>query len=144
MGHMLSRFTNWFTRVQNENFPDNLLYYVRGALGLLTAEGEFYYDESQNKLYLWAPGGGVPENVEYKARNWGFDLTGKSHIHLKRLNFFACDIPTNGESLWPSNAKTWDAPSASTGTIYTDGEADLPNGSGEGRCRGLHCRRPPV
>ncbi|MGM0376286.1 MAG: hypothetical protein ACQEQ0_05895, partial [Bacteroidota bacterium] len=70
---------------------------------------EFYYDESQNKLYLWAPGGGMPENVEYKARNWGFDLTGKSYIHLKHLNFFACDIPTNGESLWPSNAKTWDA-----------------------------------
>jgi hypothetical protein len=90
-------------------FADNLLYYVRGALGLLTTEGEFYYDESQNKLYLWAPGGGMPENVEYKARNWGFDLTGKSYIHLKRLNFFACDIPTNGESLWPTNAKTWDA-----------------------------------
>ena len=82
---------------------------MRGALGLLTPEGEFYYNISQRKLYLWAPGGGVPQNVEYKARNWGFDLTGKSYIHLKRLNFFACDIPTNGESLWPSNAKTWDA-----------------------------------
>jgi hypothetical protein len=108
-GHMLSRFTNWLTRVENNGYPDNLLYYVRGALGLLTTEGEFYYDESQNKLYLWAPGGSVPQNVEYKARNWGFDLTGKSYIHLKRLNFFACDIPTNGESLWPSNAKTWNA-----------------------------------
>jgi hypothetical protein len=107
---MRNKFTNRLTTAENEGWRDDLLYYVRGALGLLTAEGEFYYDESQNKLYLWAPGGGVPENVEYKARNWGFDLTGKSHIHLKRLNFFACDIPTNGESLWPSNAKTWDAP----------------------------------
>ncbi len=109
-GHMRTRFTNRLTRAENEGWPDDLLYYVRGALGLLTTEGEFYYDESQNRLYLWAPGGGVPENVEYKARNWGFDLTGKSYIHLKHLNFFACDIPTNGESLWPSNAKTWDAP----------------------------------
>ena len=88
---------------------DQFRYWIRGALGLLTSEGEFYYDKGQNKLYLWAPGGGVPEKVEYKARNWGFDLTGKSYIHLKHLNFFACDIPTNGESLWPSNAKTWDA-----------------------------------
>jgi len=109
-GHMRKRFTNWLTRVENNGYPDNLLYYVRGALGLLTTEGEFYYDDSQNKLYLWAPGGGVPENVEYKARNWGFDLTGKSHIHIKHLNFFACEIPTNGDSLWPTNAKTWDAP----------------------------------
>jgi hypothetical protein len=92
-----------------DGHKEQLRYWIRGALGLLTSEGEFYYDESQNKLYLWAPGGGVPENVEYKARNWGFDLTGKSHIHLKRLNFFACDIPTNGESLWPTNAKNWDA-----------------------------------
>lgn len=107
--HMRNRFTGWLTEAQNKNYPDNLLYYVRGALGLLTAEGEFYYDKNQNKLYLWAPGGGVPANVEYKARNWGFDLTAKSHIHLKHLNFFACDIPTNGESLWPSNARSWDA-----------------------------------
>lgn len=92
-----------------DGHKEQFRYWIRGALGLLTSEGEFYYDKSQNKLYLWAPGGGVPENVEYKARNWGFDLAGKSHIHLKRLNFFACDIPTNGESLWPTNAKTWDA-----------------------------------
>jgi len=92
-----------------DRHKEQFRYWIRGALGLLTSEGEFYYDESQNKLYLWAPGGGLPENIEYKARNWGFDLTGKSHIHLNRLNFFACDIPTNGESLWPSNAKNWDA-----------------------------------
>lgn len=67
-----------------------------GVKELLTAENEWYYDGSTNKLYLWAPGGGVPGHVEYKARNWGFDLTDRSHVQLKHLNFFACEITQNG------------------------------------------------
>jgi len=80
-------------------------YHLFGVLGALSAENEWFYDGT--KLYLWAPGGGVPADVEYKARNHGFNLTGRSHITLKGLNFFACEIPTNGNSIWPSNASNW-------------------------------------
>jgi hypothetical protein len=81
---------------QNADFR----YYLFGRLGALSAENEWFYDGE--KLYLWAPGGKVPAEVEYKARNHGFDLTGRSHITIKGLNFFACEIPTNGNSLWPT------------------------------------------
>ena len=29
-------------------------------------------------------------------------LTGRSHITIKALKFFACEIPTNENSLWPT------------------------------------------
>jgi hypothetical protein len=45
-----------------EKFRDS--YYLTGKLGALDAEKEWFYDGT--KLYLWAPGGGPPANVEVK------------------------------------------------------------------------------
>lgn len=65
-------------------------YYVTGKLGLLTQEKEWHYESGT--LYYWQPGGGVPTGVEYKARNWGFDLRGKSNISIIGLHFIGCEI----------------------------------------------------
>ncbi|MEJ1236940.1 Ig-like domain-containing protein [Chryseolinea sp. T2] len=75
-------------------------YRVFGKLNLLTAEREWYWDDASNTLYLYQAGGGTPTNVEFKQRNWGFDLKNKSNITIKGLQFFACEpVTTNAASV---------------------------------------------
>lgn len=71
-------------------------YYVTGKLGLLTSEKEWHYESGI--LYYWQPGGGKPTNIEFKARNWGFDLRGTSHITIAGLEFVGCEINGDTES----------------------------------------------
>lgn len=78
----------------SEKFRDS--YYLTGKLGALDAEKEWFYDGT--KLYLWAPGGGAPANVEVKRRNYAFDLSGKSHIAIRNLHVFAATITTDAAS----------------------------------------------
>lgn len=73
-------------------------YSLSGALGLLDEAGEWFYDAANNKLYLWQPGGGVPNNVEVKQRNFAFDLTDRSYIRLKNINLFASTLTTSDSS----------------------------------------------
>lgn len=65
-------------------------YYLTGKLGALTQAKEWHYENGT--LYFWQEGGGSPTGVEYKARNWGFDLRGKSNITIQGLQFFGCEI----------------------------------------------------
>lgn len=60
-------------------------YWLTGKLGLLTQQREFHYESGT--LYFWAAGGGSPTGVEYKARNWGFDLKNRSYIIIKGFTF---------------------------------------------------------
>ena len=71
-------------------------YYLTGKLSTLDAEKEWFYDGT--KLYLWAPGGGPPANVEVKRRNYAFDLNGKSNIAIRDLHVFAATITTDAAS----------------------------------------------
>ena len=73
-------------------------FYLQGALGLLDEAGEWYYDAAQETLYLWTPGGGVPEDVEAKVRNDAFDLRGLSNITLRDLDVFAATVVTDDAS----------------------------------------------
>lgn len=70
-------------------------YTITGKLGLLDQAGEWFYDSGTTTLYLWQTGGGSPTNVEYKARNWGFNLNGKSNITIQGLKFIGCDPVTS-------------------------------------------------
>lgn len=65
-------------------------YYLTGKLGALTQAKEWHYENGT--LYFWQEGGGSPTGVEYKARNWGFDLRGKSNITIQGLQFIGCEI----------------------------------------------------
>ena len=84
-----------FPATAQDKFHD--AYYLTGRLGALDAEKEWHYDGTH--LFLWAPGGSSPMQVEVKMRNYAFDLRGKSHITLNRLNLFAATITTDTNSV---------------------------------------------
>lgn len=71
-------------------------YYLTGRLGALDVEKEWHYDGT--KLYLRAPGSGVPKNVEVKMRNYAFDLNEKSYITIKDIDIFAATVITSSNS----------------------------------------------
>lgn len=71
-------------------------YFLTHKLGLLTQQREWHYEGGA--LYFWQPGGGSPTNVEYKARNWGFDLRGKTGIVIQNLTFKGCEPATGNTS----------------------------------------------
>ncbi len=74
-------------------------YYLTGKLALLTQAKEWHYENGT--LYFWQPGGGMPSGtIEYKARNWAFDIRGKSNITIAGLTFKGCDPAVgNGASV---------------------------------------------
>jgi hypothetical protein len=71
-------------------------FYLSNKLGLLDAPREWFYDGTT--LYLWAPNGGSPGAVEAKRRNFAFDLTDRSHIHVRDVKLFASTLTTNDAS----------------------------------------------
>jgi len=71
-------------------------FYLSGLRSELDAPHEWYVDSAARKVYLWAPDGGKPENVEIKQRLKTFDLSGRSYIHLEGLQTFAGSIPMDG------------------------------------------------
>lgn len=69
-------------------------YYVTNDLDLLDAEKEWHYEGGI--LYFRQTGGGSPTGVEFKSRNWGFDLRGKSNVNIIGLHFKGCE-PATGD-----------------------------------------------
>jgi hypothetical protein len=74
-------------------------YYLFGKYQALDSAGEWYVDSS-NHLYLWDQYGDNPSNhdVEVKAREYGFDLSGVSNTTIQGVNLYACTIHTDGSS----------------------------------------------
>lgn len=63
---------------------------VTNKLSLLTQAKEWHYEGGI--LYFWQTGGGSPSGtLEYKARNWGFDLSNKTGVIIKGLHFIGCE-----------------------------------------------------
>ncbi len=71
-------------------------FYLSNKLALLDAPREWFYGSGQ--LYLWAPSGVSPQNVEAKQRNFAFDLTDRSHVEIRDLSFFAATVTTSDSS----------------------------------------------
>jgi hypothetical protein len=102
-------------------------YHVCDHLSLLDAETEWFYDGTN--LYLWAPGGGAPTGVEYKQRNYAFDLAGKSFVTVRGLRIFGATINTDKSS----EGIVIDGVNASHISHYVMMEGDLfPHGSESG------------
>ncbi len=82
-------------------------YYIVNDLDLLDVAGEWYY--SSGTLYFWQPGGGTPSGtIEYKARNWGLDLRGRSGVTVKGITFIGCDpVVTDAASTNTTIEKTF-------------------------------------
>jgi len=72
-------------------------YYITGIKGEMDSPGEWFYDTTHSRLYLYS-NTGAPTNVEAKKRNYGFDLRGRAYVTLKNLDFFACTIQTDSGS----------------------------------------------
>ncbi len=80
-----------------------------GTADALNAPGEIFR-RSSGKLYVWTPTGDSPasHDVVVQHRQYGFDLTGRSDIHLIGLNFFADTIATDSNSTgWSSTASAF-------------------------------------
>jgi hypothetical protein len=73
-------------------------YYLSGVLGALDMAKEWYVDWAAQKVYLWAPAGGVPSNVEIKKRLHAFNLNNKSFIHLTGIQIFGANIPMSNSN----------------------------------------------
>lgn len=73
-------------------------FYLFGKQELLDDRGEWFYDGNSDELYLWSPDNKVPQAVEVKQRNYAFDLSDRSHIRVRNLNFFANTITTSDRS----------------------------------------------
>ncbi|HEY2586679.1 MAG TPA: carbohydrate-binding protein [Tepidisphaeraceae bacterium] len=74
-------------------------YYLYGKFQALDSAGEWYVDSS-NHLFLWDQYGDNPSyhDVEVKAREYGFDLSGVSNTTIQGINLFACTIHTDAAS----------------------------------------------
>ncbi len=66
-------------------------YFVYGALPLLDAEGEWFYDATEGRLYLMPPGGADPNQlpIESRARELGFELGLQSYIEIAGFRLFS-------------------------------------------------------
>jgi hypothetical protein len=73
-------------------------FYLFGKLELLDDQGEWFYDGSNQELSFWSLDGEKPQGVEVKQRNFAFDLSDRSFITLRNLNFFANTITTSDRS----------------------------------------------
>ena len=69
-------------------------YYITNHIDLLTQANEWFY--GSGILYVWQTGGGSPTGIEYKSRNWGFDLRGKDNVTITGLTFIGCE-PMTGD-----------------------------------------------
>jgi len=78
-------------------------YYLTGGnngLQLLDSAGEWWYDWTNQRLYLWVPTGGSPasQTVEYKKRFTAFDLGGRDYVTIYGLKIFAATILADASS----------------------------------------------
>lgn len=79
------------------DYPIGSRYFLYNSLALLDAEGEWYLNESTQKLFLITPSKGDPakHKVEIKRRDWAFDLDERSFITISDVDLFACSITTD-------------------------------------------------
>jgi len=96
-GKLTYTFTSYAPTRSYENPSAGNGYYLTGTFQALDAPGEFYLD-SAGHLYLWAPSGGSPANVQSKARQDAFNLSGLSYINVIGFNIFASTIVTDASS----------------------------------------------
>jgi hypothetical protein len=96
-GKLTYTFTSYAPTRSYENPSAGNGYYLTGKFQALDAPGEFYVD-SAGHLYLWAPNGGSPVNVQSKVRLDAFNLSGLSYINIIGLNIFASTIVTDASS----------------------------------------------
>jgi len=73
-------------------------YYVFGALGLLDADGEWWYDKQNKELYIVSETDPNDLIIEAKQRRTAFDLSGCSYVNIVGVNVLASTVLTDAAS----------------------------------------------
>lgn len=75
-------------------------YYVTGALGLLQAPNEWWYDSAKKLLYLWAPNSQNPNylDIEAKQNQVLVNLSGKSGVTVQDITLVGGSIMMDSRS----------------------------------------------
>lgn len=109
----------------SDKYHEGARYYLFNQRNLLDSPGEWFHDREANTLHLRLPDDGSPEGhiVEAKKRDYGFDLTDRSHVTVKDLHLFACSLTTDntaggdsigydadGKERYPWRPAEWVAP----------------------------------
>jgi hypothetical protein len=65
-------------------------YFLEGKLGLLDAQGEWFYDPREGTLYYKPENARNPDSLEIrgKTQSYAFDVVDSTHVHLRGLQFF--------------------------------------------------------
>ena len=81
-------------------YDDKSRYFVFNKRSLLDAPGEWFHDREAGILFLQTPQGDSPAKhlVEARQRDYGFNLSGRSYITLRGLEFFACTVTTDTDA----------------------------------------------
>jgi hypothetical protein len=84
-------------------------YYVENKPYLLDTPGEWWYDTSTRRLYLWPPAAGSPalQSIEISRRENGFSLRGRSYVTLDGLAVELVDGSAIYQGNWTSH-KSYD------------------------------------
>lgn len=85
---------SWWVRERHNPKKKKGEFYLVGALSLLDAPGEWYYDEEEELYYLWAPGGADPNEhaVSVKQRMLGIDLSESSWIQITGIDLVGTTV----------------------------------------------------
>ncbi len=74
-------------------------FFIYGAMAALDAANEWFYDEQEEYLYVFRPGGELPAEPYFvKHRMNAFDLSGLSHIRLTGVEIRASTVDTDEKS----------------------------------------------
>jgi len=83
---------NWITHYADKTTPwEDDYYYLSGKLEALDAPTEWFLDDRNGQLYLWAEDGKNPvgRKVVYKKRDYAFDISRCDYIEVRGFSFFA-------------------------------------------------------
>ncbi|MEU6843513.1 right-handed parallel beta-helix repeat-containing protein [Streptomyces sp. NPDC046716] len=78
--------------------PKETRYALSGKIGELAHPGEWFYDPTAKRLYVYGDDDPDTHTVQVKRRTLGFDLTGASHVNVKGVKLFATTIRTGASS----------------------------------------------
>jgi parallel beta-helix repeat protein len=79
-----------FDTLRGIGFISSKLYFLSRKLNLLDAPGEWFYDASQQKLYVWMPNNSAPtanDTIEYSYYSYGISDWQVPYITVKDLEF---------------------------------------------------------
>ncbi|MFI3269285.1 MAG: right-handed parallel beta-helix repeat-containing protein [Rikenellaceae bacterium] len=95
--------------------PEKAYFYLEGKLDMLDRAGEWFYDVSSNKLYLWAKGGGDPNllTIEGKKQSFAIQFDGCSGVTISGVELFGTTLKYTSSPLCTIANCTFSYPSVS-------------------------------